>query len=199
VTPARKSSDKQGLRAQLLAARRALGPEERMRAAEQLTRNLLALPELAGSRTLAAYLSFGTEPVTTAVLAELSSRKTTVLVPVVLPDLDLDWAIYDETTRPPVDAPALWVPPGARQGVQAVGSADAVVVPALAVGASGTRLGRGGGSYDRALTRVRAGVPVIALLYDGELLDDVPAEPHDRAVTMAVQPSGVTRFDAVAA
>ena len=73
------------------------------------------------------------------------------------------------------------------------------MVPALAVGASGTRLGRGGGSYDRALARVRPGVPVLALLYDGELLDEVPAEPHDRAVTLVVQPSGVTRFGAVPA
>jgi 5-formyltetrahydrofolate cyclo-ligase len=194
VTPAGESSAKQELRARLLAARRALGPEARLRAAEQLTRNVLALPEVTAARTVAAYLSFGTEPSTTAVLAELSSRGATVLLPVVRPDLDLDWAIYDETAAPPPDAPGLQVPPGDRRGVDAVAAADAVVVPALAVGAGGTRLGRGGGSYDRALTRVRAGVPVIALLYDGELLDEVPAEPHDRAVTVAVRPSGVTRF-----
>jgi hypothetical protein len=41
-------------------------------------------------------------------------------------------------------------------------------VPALAVGRDGTRLGRGGGSYDRALARVGAAIQTVALLYPGE-------------------------------
>ena len=56
-----------------------------------------------------------------------------------------------------------------------------VLVPALAVDRAGNRLGRGGGSYDRALARVGPLIPVIALLYDDELLDQVPAEQHDIA------------------
>jgi 5-formyltetrahydrofolate cyclo-ligase len=57
----------------------------------------------------------------------------------------------------------------------------------------GNRLGRGGGSYDRALARVGGQVPTIALLYDGELLPDVPAEPHDRTVRAVAQPrAGIT-------
>ena len=75
-------------------------------------------------------------------------------------------------------------------GVDAVTDADVVLVPALAVGADGARLGRGGGSYDRALARVPAGRPRTALLYDGELLPGVPAEPHDQRVSGVVTPSG---------
>jgi 5-formyltetrahydrofolate cyclo-ligase len=78
--------------------------------------------------------------------------------------------------------------------VDAGAAADVVVVPALAVGPDGTRLGRGGGSYDRALARVTAARTVIALLYDGEVLPDVPVEEHDRAVDAAVLPSGVRWF-----
>jgi len=55
------------------------------------------------------------------------------------------------------------------------------------------RLGRGGGSYDRALGRVPVGTFVCALVYDGELLDEVPREPHDRPVSAVVTPSGVSR------
>ena len=118
-----------------------------------------------------------------------------VLVPVLRDDLDLDWAIYENRGRTvarrarDVDSRT-----GPRLGVDAVAEADLVVVPALAVGADGTRLGRGGGSYDRALARVPAGRPVVALLYDGELLPDVPAEPHDRRVTWSSPPCGVHRF-----
>ena len=67
--------------------------------------------------------------------------------------------------------------------------ADAVLVPALAVDRAGNRLGRGGGSYDRALARVGPMVPLIALIYDAELLDRVPAEPHDVRVRAAVSPA----------
>jgi len=60
---------------------------------------------------------------------------------------------------------------------------------------AGNRLGRGGGSYDRALARVGPLIPVIALLYDAELLGHVPAAPHDTPVRAVVRPgSGITRL-----
>jgi 5-formyltetrahydrofolate cyclo-ligase len=74
-----------------------------------------------------------------------------------------------------------------------VARADVVLAPALAVDRAGNRLGRGGGSYDRALARVGPLVPLIALVYDAELLDRVPAEAHDVRVRAAVSPAaGVT-------
>jgi 5-formyltetrahydrofolate cyclo-ligase len=65
-----------------------------------------------------------------------------------------------------------------------------VLVPALAVARDGVRLGRGGGSYDRALARVAPGTPRVALLFDGELVDALPADPWDVPVTDAVTPAG---------
>ena len=58
------------------------------------------------------------------------------------------------------------------------------------------RLGRGGGSYDRALARVPVGTFTCVLLYDGEVGVDVPAEDHDRPVTAACSPRGLVRFPA---
>jgi 5-formyltetrahydrofolate cyclo-ligase len=80
-----------------------------------------------------------------------------------------------------------------RRGVAAIARADAVIVPALAVDpGSGARLGRGAGCYDRALARVAAPIPVIALLYDDELVP-FAAEPHDRPVTHVARPAaGIT-------
>jgi 5-formyltetrahydrofolate cyclo-ligase len=76
---------------------------------------------------------------------------------------------------------------------QAVARADVVLAPALAVDAAGNRLGRGGGSYDRALARVGPLIPLIALLYDDELLDRVPVAPHDTPVRAVVRPGpGIT-------
>jgi len=67
-----------------------------------------------------------------------------------------------------------------------------LVVPALAVGRDGTRLGRGGGSYDRVLARVGGTVPALAVVDADEVLDALPAEPHDRPVDGYVTPLGVT-------
>ena len=69
-------------------------------------------------------------------------------------------------------------------------AADVVVVPALAVDRGGVRLGRGGGYYDRALRHVRPDARLVALVFDDELVDALPVEPHDRRVTAVVTPSG---------
>jgi 5-formyltetrahydrofolate cyclo-ligase len=76
-----------------------------------------------------------------------------------------------------------------RLGVDAVATADVVVVPGLAVSLAGERLGQGGGSYDRALGRVPVGTPVVICLYDDEVGLDVPVDDHDRPVTAAVTPT----------
>jgi 5-formyltetrahydrofolate cyclo-ligase len=56
------------------------------------------------------------------------------------------------------------------------------------------RLGRGGGSYDRALARARS-AQIFAVIYAADLVDEVPAEPHDQRVHGAVTPSGLWYAD----
>lgn len=113
------------------------------------------------------------------------------LLPVLLSDGSLDWAAYEGQLV--TGRGGLQEPPGPRLGVDAVSACDVVLVPALLVDRRGHRLGRGGGSYDRALPRT-TGLR-IALLHDGELVDEVPVEPHDVRVHAAVTPSlGVQRL-----
>jgi 5-formyltetrahydrofolate cyclo-ligase len=182
------------LRAELLAARRAIPPQRRRADDGRLVRGLLAA--LRGMRTVAGFLPFGTEPCATATPAlpdALREAGVRVLLPVLLPDLDLDWAGYDGRLAP--GPRGLRVPVGPGLGPAAIAAVDAVVVPAVAVDRAGVRLGRGGGSYDRALARVPAGVPVIVPLYESEWLDRLPAESHDRAVTAVVIPGrGMVRL-----
>ena len=107
-----------------------------------------------------------------------------MLLPLLLPDGDLDWAVHDGGLRP--GPRGLLQPPGPPLGPGAVAACALVLVPALAVDRSGTRLGRGGGSYDRALARATG--LVVAALHRGELVDRLPADPHDRPVHGAVVP-----------
>ena len=182
---------KAGLRAAVLAARRSAGAEQRARASSQLTRRGLDLPVVEAAHCVAAYVSFGTEPSTAELLAGISSRSVPVLLPVLRADLDLDWAIYDGTHHLTQGPRGVMSPDGPTLGLAALAEAEVVVVPALAVDRRGHRLGRGGGSYDRALVRADPGAVVVAPVYEDELLDDVPAEAHDRPVHLAVLPSGV--------
>ena len=143
---------------------------------------------------MTAYVSVGTEPGTTGLLDALVGLGKRVVLPVVLPDLDLDWAVYEGPTSLAPARMGLLEPVGTRLGPDSVGTADLLLVPGLAVSRTGDRMGRGGGCYDRALGRVPVGTPVWVLLYDDEVGLDVPVEPHDRKVTGAVTPSGVSRL-----
>jgi 5-formyltetrahydrofolate cyclo-ligase len=156
---------------------------------------MLGLPEMQMAGTVAAYVSVGAEPDTRGLLFALWKRGTYVLVPVLRPDGDLDWASYEGPESLAPGPRGLLEPTEPRRGVTAITSADLVIVPALAVDAGGRRLGRGGGSYDRALARVGGSVLTVALLYDGELVDEVPAAGHDQPVRAAALPGeGISRL-----
>ena len=185
--------DKAALRKQLLAARSALDPDQRREAGRLIRDVLLDLPALQMAGTVAAYYSVGTEPDTRGLVYALWKRGTYVLLPLLRPDGDLDWASYEGPDSLVPGPRGLHEPGEPPRGVDAVARADVVLAPALAVDRAGNRLGRGGGSYDRALARVGPLIPVIALLYDDELLGRVPAEPHDTPVRAAIRPgSGIT-------
>jgi 5-formyltetrahydrofolate cyclo-ligase len=155
------------------------------------------MPELQMAGTVAVYYSIGAEPETRGLVYGLWKRGTYVVLPVLREDGDLDWASFEGPESMVPGRRGLLEPGEARRGVEAVARADAVLVPALAVDRAGNRLGRGGGSFDRALARVGPLVPLIALLYDDELADRVPAEPHDIRVRAVVRPAhGVTALPA---
>jgi 5-formyltetrahydrofolate cyclo-ligase len=183
------AAEKSALRRRLLAARAKLTEEERAAAGRALRDAVLALPQTQMAGTVASYFSIGSEPGTHGLVYALWKRGSYVLLPLLRPDMDLDWASYEgpDSLRP--GPRGLAEPAAAARGPGAVASADLVIIPALAVARNGVRLGRGGGSYDRALARMGTQVPTIALIYDGELLDYVPAGPHDQRVRLAARPS----------
>jgi 5-formyltetrahydrofolate cyclo-ligase len=189
------AGEKAALRQRLVAGRARLTSDQRAAAGRALRDVVLELPQAQMAGTIAAYYSLASEPDTHGLVYALWKRGGYVLLPLLRPDADLDWASYEgpDSLRP---GPRGIAEPGEpARGLDAVARADLVLVPALAVDRGGIRLGRGGGSYDRALARVGPGVPTIALVYDGELLDKIPADEHDQRVRLVARPSaGVTRL-----
>jgi len=189
------AKNKAALRKQLLAARSTMTPDDRREAGRLIRDTLLEMPELQMAGTVAAYYSVAAEPDTRGLVYALWKRGTYVLLPLLRPDGDLDWASYEGPDSLVTGPRGLQEPGDKPRGPEAVARADVVLAPALAVDRAGNRLGRGGGSYDRALARVGPLIPVIALLYDAELLSHLPVEPHDTPVRAAVRPgSGITRL-----
>ena len=176
------------------AARRALRRDiasSRDVAADEaaLPRHVLALLDelgLGAGSVVTSYASVPGEPPTPALNAALAERGVTVLLPITLPDLDLDWHDAADPGQSPL-------------GGLAIARADLVLAPGLAVDRTGTRLGQGGGCYDKALPRRRPGTPVVVVLHPGEIVeageadeDRLPRAEHDQLVDAVVSAQGLT-------
>lgn len=173
-------------------------PAAREAAAQALARAVLGFVPDAGR--VAVYESLPDEPPTARLIEALLDTGHEVIVPVVLDDYSLEWryavpgAGADASTvrrpghggRTPSTADRRrWL------GVDALASCDLVVTPGLSVDAHGTRLGQGGGCYDRALLHRDPAAPVVTLLHEGEQsAEDLPADPHDVPVDGYVTTAG---------
>ena len=121
----------------------------------------------------------------------LRQRGGTVALPAVVGDRQIEWRQFQGAGRlapgrwglqePPPDAPV--VTPDA---------VAAVVVPGLAFGRDGSRLGMGGGFYDTALAQTEAAR--LGVVVDRALVDAVPTEPHDLRMDAVVTDHGVWRI-----
>src|SRR5437763_4809806 len=164
------------LRSRLLAARAARTPEEIEAAGRSITEHAIAA--WAGARRVATYAGVGTEPPTRAVIDALHQAGVVVLLPLI-GGAELLWAPYEGWGSLVAGPHGLLQPPAAPVGSDVLDAFDVVIVPALAVDRRGNRLGRGAGYFDRALARISP-AQIAAVVYDDEVLDEVPVEPHDR-------------------
>jgi 5-formyltetrahydrofolate cyclo-ligase len=146
--------------------------------------------------TVCAYLGIGAEPPTLPLIGALHDAGHKVLLPVCEPGRELKWVFW----QPGIDlvesrfAPIL-EPVGTRHEIEVAGEAAALFIPATAIDLAGSRVGQGGGYYDKFLGHLESAgkhIPLAAVIYDGELLPagTIPVEEFDRPVPGVVLPSG---------
>lgn len=179
---------KAAIRAAAREARAALSPGRRADDSRRIAERALALPEVAESRAVLAYGATPEEADPAPLLAELRAGGARVALPRVDGSrLTLHWVADDgELERgafglrqPREDAP-----------IAEKRDLDLVIVPGVAFDAGGRRLGYGGGYYDRLLPAL-VGVPKVALAFDEQVVETIPAEEHDVPVDVVVTPTRV--------
>ena len=185
---------KRALRAELRERRQQRSEASRQADAAAIGQRLDELIAATGARSISCYLSTPSAPGTSDFIERAVARGIRVLLPVTRVDGLLDWAV----ATPGADvAEGLFGTPEQRGEVLsplAVGDVDLLIIPAAAVDQTGMRLGWGRGYFDKTLGSMEHAPPVYAVIYDSELLDEVPRDLHDQPVSGVVTPQRTVTF-----
>jgi len=180
---------KRALRADLRERRQMLSDQAREVAEDGIRVQLDHLVDELGVRSMSCFLSTTTEPGTRSFVSAAVARGIRVLLPVTRTDGLLDWAVATPDGDIAEGMFGLPEPVGELLGPIAVNDVDLLVIPAAAVDGSGMRLGWGRGFFDKTLGSMERCPPVYAVVYDTEVLDEVPSDIHDQPVTGIVTPT----------
>ena len=151
--------------------------------------HILSASELKNATNVASYISYEFEPETSDINQRLIKDGKKVFLPRLLENNDIQWVSWNGSSENLTKVEKIYEPIGDAVEVEL----EVIILPALHVDRMGNRLGQGGGSYDRALSRSKAFK--IALLHYGELTSEIlPVQPHDEKIDAAATPEIVVRF-----
>jgi 5-formyltetrahydrofolate cyclo-ligase len=175
--------DKGAFRDRMRALRGTIPPLERARLADLVEGNLFALPEVAASRTVLLFYSFGSEVATRGMASRALGGGKRLL----LPYLEAGTMEAAEVRSHDELVPTGYGPrePARRVAVEPA-EVDLVVTPGLAFDRRGHRLGYGGGHYDRFLGRLGPAAARVGIGFSLQLVERVPDEPGDQRVDLVV-------------
>ena len=191
--------DKQVLRAQI-RPRRLINRSNRAEAgqadyARRYREGIYSLIPRTGKKlTIAAYLPTAAEPPITDALQQLHHDGHRILVPVVRPERQLAWVQWDPHVQHPLNGMGIAEPEGDAEGPHVFTAADLRLVPALAYGRNGRRLGQGGGYYDRLLPRLSEQAlreTTVGVVFADEVLDSIPYDTWDGVLYRVLTENGV--------
>jgi 5-formyltetrahydrofolate cyclo-ligase len=180
--------EKDQLRARMRRARAALSPARRLAAARRIEDLVMALPAVAGARTVLLFSSFGSEVPTAGMAERLLVAGHHLLLPLLeegameAAEVRPGESLVDTTYGPKEPPRRVAVDPR---------SVDAVIAPGLAFDRLGHRLGYGGGHYDRYLERLRPEAVRIGVGFALQVVDALPAGEGDQRVDLVVTEEGV--------
>jgi len=191
---------KTALRKSLRGARRELSAAEHKRRSVLAARAVASLPRFAAGKRIALYLPHDHEMDTHALLLAARRRGIKVFVPVVVDKRRRVIRFYPLAGKLRRGAYGISVPQLPRHPI-APRWLDLIVLPVVGVDAMGSRLGMGGGFYDRALSfrrymRVGMGPHLVGLAFDLQRTRERFAEAWDLRLDSVATESGLQRMTA---
>lgn len=184
----RPAPSKDALRRHISARRLALSDDVWADADARRTTHLLTALG-SNPRTIALYASRRSEPGTRSMITQLHASGWRILLPLL--GVAPRWAPFMGWEHMRAGWGGIPEPVESVCGTASLSEADVVVIACVAVAIDGTRLGTGGGWYDRALPQRAPGVAVWALAQRDELVDALPVEEHDVPVDAVVTEQGL--------
>ena len=187
------AEQKSALRAEIRERRAQQTDADRFESAGLFTHYLRRLVDETEARSLCCFVPMSTEPDTRKFISWAHGEGIRVLLPISREDGLLDWvesSAEAELTLSHVGVPE---PAGERLGPDAAADVDLMLIPAAAVDVHGNRLGWGRGYFDRALSGLSKRPDTYAVVFEGEVLPEVPTEDHDHPITGWVTPNGIGR------
>jgi 5-formyltetrahydrofolate cyclo-ligase len=184
------------IRTAAISRRDALTADQRAAAGARIADRLRALPAYQQARCVLLYVSMRSEVDTFALLDELLAARRGVCVPVT------DWAarrldLFALTDRAELAPGRYGVPeprPETRRPVDP-SAIDLALVPGVAFDPCGRRLGYGAGLFDGLLPRLPVSCPRWGLAFAAQMVDELPADPHDQRVDAVITEDAIWRVE----
>jgi 5-formyltetrahydrofolate cyclo-ligase len=178
--------EKAAIRKQILARRDNIPVSVKKVKDKAIEDRLFALGEIRQAITVFLFASFRSEADTSGMIRRFLREGKTVILPRVE---GATLGLYRITSPDELLPGYMKIPEPSvltSDRMVRIDDVDAIVVPGAVYDISGNRIGYGGGFYDRLLAQLQKPVPVIAPAYEEQVIDAVPAEPHDRKVGIIV-------------
>jgi len=179
--------NKDEIRKEMLARRRALPKEEVTAMSERIKANFFSGGFLDHQKYVFIYCSFGNEADTYGIIKECLKTGKRVAVPVVCEDMHMKAALIEDISElDTVNVFGIRQPDPENAAYIEYGDIDLAVIPGVAFDREGNRIGFGKGMYDRCIAALRPDCLKIALAFAFQILDHIPSDPHDRKVDMII-------------
>ncbi len=183
-----RAMNKKELRKKIIKRRDQLAPEEIRDKSLAIAENLYSLPAYWDAASVMFFITFGSEVDTRPMVEETIKNNKIVLAPKPVPETRemipsqiIDW---DEDLVPG----AYNIPEPKEEALRPFKPEriDLLIVPGVAFDLKGNRLGYGGGYYDRFFSLLKLQVSLVALVFDLQIVPEVPVDDWDRRVDTVI-------------
>ncbi|MBL7032490.1 MAG: 5-formyltetrahydrofolate cyclo-ligase [Nitrospira sp.] len=185
---------KNELRSQVLKKRDSITPEQKAVKDDSIKTRLFNLEEFIDAKSVLMYVSFRTEVDTFGQLKGILCLGKKLIVPFVNSNQKtlILYEIKDTSELKP-GYMGIPEPEVSEDRKVELNDIDLIVVPGTGFDIKGDRIGYGGGYYDRLLSSASKKITTIALAFEEQIVENIPAEPHDMKMNIIVTDERVIR------